>query len=113
MEGTESSTNSIQIDHYSFIAMQQFFLVNPELIEKTYLYFNDDRKTLCVCIGATIGDKKDPTVIIIDFDSDSSITLHRTFLNENNKVESSCFGVVTSNTEVTELFDKYKIKFNT
>lgn len=112
MEGT-STSNAVQINHYSFIAMQQFFLANPELIEKSYLYFNNNRNTLCVCIGATIGDKNEPTVIIIDFDSDSSITLHRTVINVDDKLESSCFGVVTSNSEVTEIFDKYKIKFNT
>ena len=69
MEGT-STSNAVQINHYSFIAMQQFFLANPELIEKSYLYFNNNRNTLCVCIGATIGDKNEPTVIIIDCDSD-------------------------------------------
>ena len=113
MKGAASSTTAVQIDHYSFIAMQQFFLANPELIEKSYLYFNDDRKTLCVCIGATIGEKNEPTVIIIDFDSDSSITLYRTVINVDDKLESSRFGVVASTSEVTELFDKYKIKFNT
>lgn len=112
MEGT-STSNAVQINHYSFIAMQQFFLANPELIEKSYLYFNNDRNTLCVCIGATIGDKNEPTVIIIDFDSDSSITLYRTVINVDDKLESSRFGVVASISEVTKLFDKYKIKFNT
>ena len=44
MEGT-STSNAVQINHYSFIAMQQFFLANPELIEKSYLYFNNNRNT--------------------------------------------------------------------